>query len=217
MTQADSVLSTPRITASKTNPPDQPMTRDDELGMAWWNSLTKQEREKWSAVAGNTGRVKDAWEAFKRGSGLELRGAPTEALAALFAGASVVSVDTLAAVGIPTSDDPGPPRARRRAALLFVLTQQLASLPIEKVHPQAGGAGDRLILVFRRVLIVIQPMLDLHRCYRAGEKERGHRTTYDSSATSEHDIAQGFRGGRFVFRSRPHSGARGPNLHQQAP
>ena len=44
------------------------MTRDDELGMAWWNGLTEQERAKWSAIAGNTGRVRDAWEAFKRGS-----------------------------------------------------------------------------------------------------------------------------------------------------
>jgi hypothetical protein len=34
MTQANSVLSTPRITASKPNPPDQPITGDDELGMA---------------------------------------------------------------------------------------------------------------------------------------------------------------------------------------
>jgi hypothetical protein len=66
MTQADSVLSTPRITASKPNPPDQPMTRDDEL--AWWNRLDERERARWSALAGNTGRVKDAWEAFKRGS-----------------------------------------------------------------------------------------------------------------------------------------------------
>jgi hypothetical protein len=46
----------------------QPMTKDDELGMAWWNALTKQERATWSAIAGNTGRAKDAWEAFKRAS-----------------------------------------------------------------------------------------------------------------------------------------------------
>jgi hypothetical protein len=69
MIQADSVHSTPWITASKTNPPDQaPMTHDDKLGMVWWNALTKQERAKWSAIAGNTGRPKDAWEAFRRGS-----------------------------------------------------------------------------------------------------------------------------------------------------
>jgi hypothetical protein len=69
MTRADRMHSTPRITASKTNPPDQaPMTPDDEIGMAWWNALTKQERAQWSAIAGNTGRPKDAWEAFRRGS-----------------------------------------------------------------------------------------------------------------------------------------------------
>ena len=69
MIEADRVHSTPRITASKTNPPDQAlMTTDDEIGMAWWNALTKQERAKWSAIAGNTGRPKDAWEAFRRGS-----------------------------------------------------------------------------------------------------------------------------------------------------
>jgi hypothetical protein len=68
MIEADSVHSTPRITASKTYPPSQPMTRDDELGMAWWNALNEQERAKWSRLAGNTGRVVDAWEAFKRGA-----------------------------------------------------------------------------------------------------------------------------------------------------
>jgi hypothetical protein len=68
MPKANSVLSTPRRTASKSNPPDQPTTRDDELGMAWWNNLTERERAEWSAIAGNTGRPKDAWEAFRRGS-----------------------------------------------------------------------------------------------------------------------------------------------------
>jgi hypothetical protein len=68
MTRAECVHSTPRITASKTYPPSQPITRDDELGMAWWNALTKQERARWSEIAGNTGRAVDAWEAFKRGA-----------------------------------------------------------------------------------------------------------------------------------------------------
>jgi hypothetical protein len=39
---------------------------DDELGMVWWNSLTKQDRIKWSRLAA-TGRAKDAWEMFKAG------------------------------------------------------------------------------------------------------------------------------------------------------
>jgi len=45
------------------------MTKDDELGMAWWNRLSEQERARWSRAAGNTGRAKDAWEEFKRISG----------------------------------------------------------------------------------------------------------------------------------------------------
>ena len=45
------------------------MTGDDEAGIAWWNGLTEQERAKWSAIAGDTGRGKDAWEASKRGWG----------------------------------------------------------------------------------------------------------------------------------------------------
>jgi hypothetical protein len=39
-------------------------TKDDELGMAWWNGLSERERAHWAALAG-TGRVKDAWELFK--------------------------------------------------------------------------------------------------------------------------------------------------------
>jgi hypothetical protein len=68
MIQADRVHSTPPTNTSANNPSDQPMTHDDKLGMAWWNGLTEREREKWSALAGNTGRPKDAWELFKRGS-----------------------------------------------------------------------------------------------------------------------------------------------------
>jgi hypothetical protein len=98
MTRADSVHSTPRITASKSNPPDQPTTRADELGMSWWNSLSKQERGKWSAIAGNTGRPKDAWEAFRRGSMDQSPPVdPTRRrFLAVAAGASVASVGTLA-------------------------------------------------------------------------------------------------------------------------
>src|SRR5882757_3532217 len=67
MTQADRVYITPPTNTSANNPPGV-MTRDDELGMAWWNALSERQRAKWSTIAGNTGRVKDAWEAFKRGS-----------------------------------------------------------------------------------------------------------------------------------------------------
>jgi hypothetical protein len=98
MAKATSVYITPRRTASKSNPPDQPATRDDELGMSWWNSLSKQERAKWSAIAGNTGRPKDAWEAFRRGSVDQTP--PIDharrRFLAVAAGASVASTGTLA-------------------------------------------------------------------------------------------------------------------------
>jgi hypothetical protein len=61
MTKADRVYVTPPLSTSANQPQS-----DDELGIIWWNSLSKQERAKWSAAAGNTGRAKDAWEAFKR-------------------------------------------------------------------------------------------------------------------------------------------------------
>src|SRR5260370_33561818 len=38
---------------------------DDDAGMAWWNALTEPERDEWMRRAGNTGRAKDAWEAYK--------------------------------------------------------------------------------------------------------------------------------------------------------
>lgn len=37
---------------------------DDEIGMAWWNNLSELDRKKWAKLA-DTGRVKDAWEAYK--------------------------------------------------------------------------------------------------------------------------------------------------------
>ena len=93
MTQADSVHSTP-----PTNTPID-TRHDDELGMAWWNGLTEQERRKWSAIAGNTGRPKDAWEAFRRGSMDQPPPVdPTRRrFLAVAAVASVVSAGTLAA------------------------------------------------------------------------------------------------------------------------
>jgi hypothetical protein len=41
------------------------MSDDDAFEMAWWNGLSERERARWSREAGNTGRAKDAWEAFK--------------------------------------------------------------------------------------------------------------------------------------------------------
>jgi hypothetical protein len=35
------------------------------LGIAWWNSLSEREREKWMRLAGDTGVAADAWAAFQ--------------------------------------------------------------------------------------------------------------------------------------------------------
>ena len=39
---------------------------DGERCMAWWNGLSPEERRQWMRRAGNTGRVSDCWEEFKR-------------------------------------------------------------------------------------------------------------------------------------------------------
>jgi len=36
-----------------------------QIGIAWWNSLSLQERKKWMRLAGNTGVAADAWAAFQ--------------------------------------------------------------------------------------------------------------------------------------------------------
>jgi hypothetical protein len=35
------------------------------IGIAWWNSLSEREREKWMRLAGDTGVAADAWAAFQ--------------------------------------------------------------------------------------------------------------------------------------------------------
>lgn len=40
-------------------------TADERAGMAWWNALDEAGRRHWMQQAGNTGRVADAWEAYK--------------------------------------------------------------------------------------------------------------------------------------------------------
>jgi hypothetical protein len=85
--------------------PSEPMTPDDELGMVWWNALSERERAKWSAIAGNTGRPVDAWEAFKRGSADQPPPADQarRRFLAVAAGASVASVGTLAVAAMPAA------------------------------------------------------------------------------------------------------------------
>jgi hypothetical protein len=92
MTQADSE----NITAMSGDSPARPyIPTDDEIGMAWWNALSERERERWSAVAGNTGRAKDAWEAFKRAN-LER---PAESAGGLYYPTPVTPEEVFQAIG----------------------------------------------------------------------------------------------------------------------
>ncbi len=38
---------------------------DGEIGMAWWNNLSRSERKQWMEAASNTGRAADAWAVYK--------------------------------------------------------------------------------------------------------------------------------------------------------
>ena len=44
------------------------MATDAEMGMAWWNAASVEERTRWMRAAGDTGVAADAWEAFKSAS-----------------------------------------------------------------------------------------------------------------------------------------------------
>jgi len=56
-----------------------------------------------------------------------------------------------------------------------ILAQYFAGLPVDKVQLGAGETGDHLIFVFGHVWIVVQRMLDIHKCRRACEHDRRHR------------------------------------------
>jgi hypothetical protein len=77
------------------------------------------------------------------------------------------------------------------AALLIVLTQQLAGFSIDQMYPGAGRTGDRLILVFGNIWIVIQLVLDVEAGRRAPENEMAHSVEIDGPAAPDHDLAQG--------------------------
>jgi hypothetical protein len=62
----------------------------------------------------------------------------------------------------------------KQATLLVVLTQQLAGFSIDQVYSGAGGTGDRLVLVFGNIWIVIQLVLDVEAGCRAPENEVAH-------------------------------------------
>ena len=63
---------------------------------------------------------------------------------------------------------------RALAALLVVLTQQLAGFSIDQMDPGAGRTIDRLVFVFGNIWIVIQLVLDVQAGCRASENEVAH-------------------------------------------
>jgi hypothetical protein len=43
------------------------------------------------------------------------------------------------------------------------------------MQPRASETGDPLIPVFLRIIVIVQPVLNLHQCNRAGENEMSHQ------------------------------------------
>jgi hypothetical protein len=76
------------------------------------------------------------------------------------------------------------------AALLVVLTQQLAGFSIDEMYPGAGRTDRRLVLVFGDICIVIQLVLDVEAGRRAPENEMAHIVEIDGPAAPDHDLAQ---------------------------
>jgi hypothetical protein len=60
------------------------------------------------------------------------------------------------------------------AALLVVQTKQLAGFSIDEMYPGAGRTGDRLVLVFGNILIVVELVLDVEAGHPAPENELTH-------------------------------------------
>ena len=57
---------------------------------------------------------------------------------------------------------------------LILLPQESAALAVDQVQPGAGLACDGFILGFRRVLVVVQPVLNLQPGRRTGENRSRH-------------------------------------------
>jgi hypothetical protein len=83
------------------------------------------------------------------------------------------------------------PALEHLAALVVVLTQQLAGFSIDEMYPGAGGADDRLVLVFGNIWIVAQSVLDVEPGRRTSENEMAHFVEIDGLAVPDHDLAQG--------------------------
>ena len=64
--------------------------------------------------------------------------------------------------------------------ILFFGSQQVPCFSIDEVEPRAGPAFDDLVFIFRHVLAVVQPVLDVQLCYWALENERRHPLSLQS-------------------------------------
>jgi len=42
------------------------MTNDELSAIAWWDGLDQYDRQRWMKIAGNTGRLVDAWNEWSR-------------------------------------------------------------------------------------------------------------------------------------------------------
>jgi hypothetical protein len=77
------------------------------------------------------------------------------------------------------------------AALLVILTQQLASLSIDEMQPGAGLARHGLVLVFRHVFVIVHPILHVELGKRAFEHGCGHPIFIEKVKGLGIDLAQG--------------------------
>src|SRR6516225_393564 len=62
-----------------------------------------------------------------------------------------------------------------KAAAEVVVAAQHLAIPVDEVHAGTSVAGNPHIIVLGGIVVVVQPVLDLHASVRAGEKQRGHR------------------------------------------
>jgi hypothetical protein len=148
--------------------------------MAWWNSLSKQERAKWSAIAGNTGRPKDAWEAFRRGSVDQTPPIdPTRrGFIAVAAGASIISVGSLAAVAMPIAAGLPIAAATPAAAAQIIDDAELIEL------------GSRFELLEDRYYVARKPWA---RSLAAAHAERERDFGDDPVRFNEPEVANAFQ------------------------
>jgi hypothetical protein len=74
-----------------------------------------------------------------------------------------------------------------------------SNIPTDIFRNEAGQ-GNRFVFVFWGIIVLIQPVLDRHRCVGAGEHESG---LDKASRRLDFDLAQTDSGADFIFRKPP--------------